>query len=317
MGEHGVATLATTDDDGTAAHMVLDADGDIELNADGGDITFKDASASLAALSSSGLTVSNISEVGSDTDKFIMSDSGVLKYVTGANLRSYIGAGTGDGDMTGVDLTAGTGISIDSEANTTSGDYSATITCNLEGTELVSTGETGGTKFLREDGDNSCSWQTITTPFTLYSSFQDDVGTTKHYLPLRDVHEQTFSGSEQAMMMVPFNMTLRRVAMRCNTDISGATWTLGFWNIPSGTTDSHHHTNGKNWVSTTGGAQHTNCFFDFRGTVGLAGSASGGSNAITAGSLLGFQLSADTDVTSTSSEFWLAFYFVADLSSII
>ena len=29
-----------------------------------------------------------------------------------------------------------------------------------EGTAILSTGETGGTKFLREDGDNSCSWQT-------------------------------------------------------------------------------------------------------------------------------------------------------------
>jgi len=28
-----------------------------------------------------------------------------------------------------------------------------------EGTAVLSTGETGGTKFLREDGDNSCSWQ--------------------------------------------------------------------------------------------------------------------------------------------------------------
>jgi hypothetical protein len=40
------------------------------------------------------LTINNISEVGSDTDKFLTSDSGVVKYVTGANLRSYIGAGT-------------------------------------------------------------------------------------------------------------------------------------------------------------------------------------------------------------------------------
>lgn len=30
-----------------------------------------------------------------------------------------------------------------------------------EGTAVLSTGETGGTKFLREDGDGSCSWQTI------------------------------------------------------------------------------------------------------------------------------------------------------------
>ena len=33
---------------------------------------------------------------------------------------------------------------------------------DLEGTELKSTGEAGGSKYLREDGDNSCSWQTIT-----------------------------------------------------------------------------------------------------------------------------------------------------------
>jgi len=37
--------------------------------------------------------------------------------------------------------------------------YDLTFTVNLEGTELVSTGETAGSKFLREDGDGTCSWQ--------------------------------------------------------------------------------------------------------------------------------------------------------------
>ena len=41
------------------------------------------------------VTLSTIAEVGSDTDKFLISDSGVVKYVTGANLLSYIGGGTG------------------------------------------------------------------------------------------------------------------------------------------------------------------------------------------------------------------------------
>ena len=31
---------------------------------------------------------------------------------------------------------------------------------DIEGTGIKSTGETGGTKFLREDGDGTCSWQT-------------------------------------------------------------------------------------------------------------------------------------------------------------
>ena len=32
---------------------------------------------------------------------------------------------------------------------------------STEGTAILSTGETGGTKFLREDGDGTCSWQTV------------------------------------------------------------------------------------------------------------------------------------------------------------
>ena len=48
-----------------------------------------------------GITVSGstrietIVEIGSDTDKFLMSDSGNIKYVTGTNLKSYIGAESG------------------------------------------------------------------------------------------------------------------------------------------------------------------------------------------------------------------------------
>ena len=34
---------------------------------------------------------------------------------------------------------------------------------DLEGTEVKSTGEGGGSKYLREDGDGTCSWQTITS----------------------------------------------------------------------------------------------------------------------------------------------------------
>ena len=282
------------------------------------------------------------------------------------------GLSSGSGDMTGVDLTGGTGIEIASETNTTSGDYSATINCDLEGTELSSTGEGGGSKFLREDGDGTCSWQTVSTgattfqledgdgtevaisnekevkfvegenidinwtdtdngtdgdpydltfgvkiPYVIYSNFQDDVGTTKHYLPIRDVFEQTFSGTEQANMMIPFNMTLQKAVMRCNTDISGATWTLGFFAVDSGTTDAHHHTTGRQWVTATGGAIHANTTFDFTGTIGDGTNSSGGSNAITAGQLLSFQLFADTDVTSLASEFWLSFLFHVDMSNTI
>jgi len=77
-----------------------------------------------------------------------------------------------DGDGTEVTITEnkevkfveGTGIDIDWTDVSPGSDadpYDLTFTVNLEGTELVSTGETGGSKFLREDGDGTCSWQTV------------------------------------------------------------------------------------------------------------------------------------------------------------
>ena len=86
-----------------------------------------------------------------------------------------------DGDGTEVTITEGKevkfvegkGIDINwtDTSNGTDGDpYDLTISCDLEGIELTSTGESGGSKFLREDGDGTCSWQTPTDTNTTYSA---------------------------------------------------------------------------------------------------------------------------------------------------
>tara|TARA_Y100000593_G_scaffold74987_1_gene138204 strand:- start:3900 stop:5681 length:1782 start_codon:yes stop_codon:yes gene_type:complete len=111
------------------------------------------------------LTDGTADVVGS-ADELVYLDDGVQKRkqideIKLGQFNNDQGWTSNTGDITGVDLTGGTGISIDSETNTTSGSYSATITCNVEGTEIVSTGEGGGSKFLREDGDGTCSWQTV------------------------------------------------------------------------------------------------------------------------------------------------------------
>ena len=62
-------------------------------------------------------TISSIANASSDTDKFLVSDSGVVKYRTGAQLRSDIGAGTGSGSVTSV----ATGDGLSGGTITTSG----------------------------------------------------------------------------------------------------------------------------------------------------------------------------------------------------
>ena len=151
-----------------------DSDGTIDLEVDDLD-TDTDTTYSAGALLDLSTTTFNVdlSELTDGTADVVGADDELVYLDDGSQKRKQIneiklgqfnndqGWTSNTGDITGVDLTGGTGISIDSETNTTSGAYSSTITCNLEGTELVSTGETGGTKFLREDGDGTCSWQTV------------------------------------------------------------------------------------------------------------------------------------------------------------
>ena len=146
-----------------------------------------------------------------------------------------------------------------------------TPTDSIEGVNVASTGETGGTKFLREDGDGTCSFQTVptgtpttvtvadessdTTCFPLFvtaatgdlapktgsnfsfnsstgdltvdgsftaktmhfisCTFFDDIGTTKHYLPLNGPpNEQTSDGNSYTDFLCPCNIVVKSVIVK-------------------------------------------------------------------------------------------------------
>ena len=75
---------------------------------------------------------------GGMTSWTLSGDSGANQSITNGNT---------------VDIAGGTGISTEAGTATDT----ITITCDFEGTELKATGETGGSTFLREDGDGTCS----------------------------------------------------------------------------------------------------------------------------------------------------------------
>lgn len=95
-----------------------------------------------------------VTKIGQDTP----TDGQVLSWDNTNSKVVWNTVSAGSGDIEGVDLTGGTGIEIASETGQTSGSYSATINCNLEGTELYSTGVSSG-KVLTANGSNGSSWQ--------------------------------------------------------------------------------------------------------------------------------------------------------------
>ena len=166
--------LASTGETGTAKFLRVDGDGTCSWQVPPDtDTTYTKASFDLDHLFAlAGASADTDENLGTFTGSTI-SDSRTIKQAL-QDLETELET-KGVGDMTGVDLTGGTGISIDSETNTGSGAYSSTITCNLEGTELASTGETGTAKFLRVDGDGTCSWQVPPDTNTTYAKADFDI----------------------------------------------------------------------------------------------------------------------------------------------
>lgn len=80
---------------------------------------------------------------------------------TNIDIGAYDFTTTGTGDFGGFKLGEGTTadyiLTADVDGN---GTWQAPAEVTIEGTAVLSTGEEGGTKFLREDGDGTCSWQT-------------------------------------------------------------------------------------------------------------------------------------------------------------
>ena len=94
-----------------------------------------------------------------------------LRRGTTSQHSSFTGA---EGEVT-VDTTKDTVVVHD---GSTQGGHPLVKASANEGAALLSTGESGGTKFLREDGDGSCSWQTVASVPTTITVADESSDTT-------------------------------------------------------------------------------------------------------------------------------------------
>jgi hypothetical protein len=179
VGTGGKLDLTTNSDD-TTGHLTLDVDGDIELNADGGSINFKDASAQLALISA-----------------------------------------------TGLDFTDNLNAGITFEGSTDDAHKTSLTVVDPTATNVIRLPNAGGTVQLEGTAAGK-QLQVFTT------SFFDNISTTKHYLPFKDINEQIYSYQDEVAMLAPcdgriVSVTLRPHALNISSD---ATLTVGVHTKP-------------------------------------------------------------------------------------
>jgi hypothetical protein len=168
----------------TGVTITTDSGGGSAASDTGGSADFSILGSNGVGVTNSGTTITAVAvpgEIDHDSlNNFVAnehidwtaSSAGTIHSTNYSNTNQLTTFVVEDGDGTEVTISQdkewkfveGTGIDInwtDTSNGSDADPYDLTITCDLEGTELKSTGETGGTKFLREDGDGTCSWQTV------------------------------------------------------------------------------------------------------------------------------------------------------------
>ena len=193
------------------------------------------ATTSVGATITGTQTISTIDQIGSDTDKFLMSDSGEIKYVTGANLKSYIGAGAGTVTSvsvgTGLDISNSTttpnitmdlteltlGAGIDSTATGLSLDFSEFGTATTdEVTSFIvyNAGDSQEERLLLADvHDIDAYWKY--TPVVFNGAFNDGTSSTStFYIPIAGSTSETTSSQEYQFAAMPFAGRIRTLMMQ-------------------------------------------------------------------------------------------------------
>ena len=161
----GTAAATAATDYAVAAKGVTNGDSHDHNGGDGGQIAYSSLS-SLPTLGTAAATATTDYATaahahGNLTNAGAIGSTANLPVITGASGVLAAGAfGTG-----ATDFCVGNDARL-SDARTPSAH-------SHEGTAILSTGETGGTKFLREDGDGTCSWQTpvASAPTPAFTAF--------------------------------------------------------------------------------------------------------------------------------------------------
>ena len=103
-----------------------------------------------------------------------------------------------------------------------------TVTSTPEGTAILSTGESGASKYLREDGDGTCSWQSVpASGAALTGSTNNTITTVTGASAIQGEANLTFDGSTLAVTgNQTTTLAVQAQGIECPATVS-ASWTIG------------------------------------------------------------------------------------------
>ena len=120
-----------------------------------------------SAVDVTSLKLSSVVNASTDTDKFLVLDgSGNVDFRTGTQVLSDIGAGTGGGDITRVNITAGSG--LDGTTDTTTGDHTQTLRLDIDGLSDIGADLVDADILAVDDGAGGTNRKASMTRLTKY-----------------------------------------------------------------------------------------------------------------------------------------------------
>ena len=190
------------------------------LNDEAGTITFKSDNASQSLISYGSIDVKAIGVIpGDESGQLVLSTAS--SNGSSSNLRNVI-TGIGSVSADTVNVTLGHG---SSSTTTVSGKLAISTDTILDSSaNAVSLPGVAGTVQLQ--GTSAGKQLQV-----YFQNFGDDLGTTKHYLPFKDINEQTLIYQEEAAVVAPADGRVVSVTIRSSTLEGSGNRTIGIHTI--------------------------------------------------------------------------------------
>lgn len=113
----------------------------------------------------------------------------------------------------------------------------------LQGLTYPSSDGTSG-QLIKTNGSGALSFVTPVLTQVYSQGFLDDIGTGIHYLPFKDVNEQTTVYQEEAAFLMPFDGKIKSVSIKSSQVTQAGNFTVGVNTTPTGT----NIFSGANWT---------------------------------------------------------------------